>query len=375
VPQTLAFEAVPPDRVPPFPEPPASGAELPDTFLEALHEASLTTAKASARFAVTRLQLRGRRGEVVGTDGRQLLVWGGFPLPWEDDVLVPRLPLFGHRDTPLTGPVAVGRTEKDVSLRVGPWSFALEIDTVSRYPQVDRVIPAAAGATTRLLLDPADAALLIQNLPKLPGRDDAHAPVTLDLGRAPAVRARAAGGPAAELPLARSAASGRPVRVCMNRDYLRRALQLGFAELQVSGPTQPVCCRDGDRLYLWVPLATEAAVPPDTDAVRVTLSAPAATEPPPIQEQPPDPPTLTERRRPMPAPTPHGDSRPGDDRPEGQPPGGFADLFSEAEALRALLHDALGRAGRLLAALKQPRRQARAVETAMTTLRQLRLGR
>src|SRR5262249_35013177 len=75
VPRELAFEAEPPDRVPPFPEPPAAWAELPGSFLEALQQASLTAAKESARFAVTRLQLRGRRGEVVGTDGRQLLAW------------------------------------------------------------------------------------------------------------------------------------------------------------------------------------------------------------------------------------------------------------------------------------------------------------
>ena len=48
-----------------------------------------------------------------------------------------------------------------------------------------------------------------------------------------------------------------------------------------------------------------------------------------------------------------------------------ADLIGEAEALRAVLQDAAGRVARLLAALKHQRRQSRAVQQAMDSLRQL----
>jgi hypothetical protein len=47
------------------------------------------------------------------------------------------------------------------------------------------------------------------------------------------------------------------------------------------------------------------------------------------------------------------------------------DVLAEAEALRALLSEASGRTARLLAALKQQRRQTRAVQQAMQSLRQL----
>jgi hypothetical protein len=373
----LELEAATTDSVPPLPALPEQFTDLPDTFLAALQEASVTAAKASARFGVARVQLRGRRGEVVGTDGRQLLVWGGFRLPWKEDVLIPRLPVFGHRDTPFTGPVAVGRTEKDVALRVGPWTFVLAIDATNRYPQVERVIPAEAGVTSRLRLDPADAALLRQALPRLPGREDEHSPVTLELGPAVAVRARPGDGPATEIPLPRSAASGRPVRLRTDRAYLRRAAQLGFTELWVTAPNQPVCCRDGARLYLWVPLTPPAPIPPPPAAVPPAAPAPAAAaarrEPP--EDPQPEPTHRTQRRKPMPVPSTDGHAPRDEDRPDGQPAGGFADLLSEAEALRAALHDALGRSARLVAALKQQRRQAKAVEAAMATLRQLQLGR
>ena len=59
----------------------------------------------------------------------------------------------------------------------------------------------------------------------------------------------------------------------------------------------------------------------------------------------------------------------------GQPPArlGPAEVIAEAEAVRSLLQDAGGRLGRLVAALKQQRRQARAVQQAVQSLQQLRI--
>ena len=374
--RTLDFETVTPDSVPAFPALPDKFTELPDSFLVAFQEACVSAARESVRFGIVRIQLRGRKGAVVGTDGRQLLIWSGFALPWKEDILIPRLPVFGYRDTPMTGPVAIGRTDRDVVLQVGSWTFALVIDSTSRYPQVDRVVPQETGVTSRLQLHPADAALLQQALPRMPGREDDHAPVTLELGPTVAVRARADDGPASELLLSRSIASGRPVRLCTDRTYLRRMAQLGFNELHVNDPTQPLCCRQGERLYVWVPLSPDAAISPEAPTARVRPPSPevdAASSKPQDDPQP----ELTrppERRRAM-GNSPSNGHAPRDERPEGQSPGAFADLLSEAEALRAVLHDALGRVNRLFATLKQQRRQARAVEAAMATIRQLQLGR
>jgi len=48
------------------------------------------------------------------------------------------------------------------------------------------------------------------------------------------------------------------------------------------------------------------------------------------------------------------------------------DPLAEAEALRALLGEALSRTSRLVACLKQHRRQSRAVQAAVASLRRLR---
>ena len=61
------------------------------------------------------------------------------------------------------------------------------------------------------------------------------------------------------------------------------------------------------------------------------------------------------------------DDRPGDRRDDQQ-----VDPLSEAEELRSQLQEALTRTSRLLATLKQQRRQRKAVDTAVQSLRKLR---
>lgn len=157
-PRSLDFEAVPPERAPAFPPMPRRWADQPAGLLAALGEAARTATHSGARPALARVQLRGKGGQVVAADGRQLLVQGGFPLPWDDDVLVPWVPAFGRRELAAAEPVAVGRTKGHVAVRAGRWAFALGLDAGSRFPDVNTVIPRPAALTSALRLDPADAA-------------------------------------------------------------------------------------------------------------------------------------------------------------------------------------------------------------------------
>ena len=50
------------------------------------------------------------------------------------------------------------------------------------------------------------------------------------------------------------------------------------------------------------------------------------------------------------------------------------DPLAEAEALRAVLGEAVARSARLVSALKNHRRQRKAIESAWTSLQQLKLG-
>jgi hypothetical protein len=356
------FDTVKLDSLPPFPALPRQFLPQPLEFLSALDEAARTAARDSARYSLLRVQLRGRSGSVVGTDGRQLLLQSGFTFPWADDVLVPRVAAFGSRELAGAGPVSVGRTKTHVAVRAGPWTVLLSIDSSGRYPHAEDVIPKTRSNTARLQVSPEDAALLIRVLPELPGRDDDQAPITLDLGQPPAVRAQGEqGGAAQEAVLSGSTVSGPALRLCMDRRYLRRALQLGFREVQANGD-RPLVCRDGQRVYLWMPLGTQRALPP-----------PAKAAPVPAPE--PDPTPSPERRTDtVPVPHPNGQGPP-EGRDGGTPASSHLDPIAEAETLRGLLHEAASRSARLVAALKQQRRQTRVLQQAVQSIRQLPLGR
>jgi len=140
---------------------------------------------------------------VVATDGRQLLVQRGYPLPWKDNVLIRALPVFGCRELPKEEPVLLGRAGDQVTLEIGPWLLSFKTDNSLRFPDVDHVIPSTRSGLSRLHLDPQDADVLTRDLPKMPGRDDNHSPVILELGEP--VRVCPADGekPMAELVLAR----------------------------------------------------------------------------------------------------------------------------------------------------------------------------
>ena len=348
------FATTSPAARPPFPEAPDRSGECPAALLDALAEAAATTDEESTRYALGCILLRGgREGEVVATDGRQLLIQGGFPLPWEGDVLVRRTPpCLGA--LPRDRPSLIGRSAHHVVLRAGAWTAWLEIQRDARYPRVEGIVPDAGGPATRLHLDLADAEALAGALEGLPGGDAPHAPATLDLNGRIAVRALAGGSsPPAELVLARSRYSGPPIRLATDRRLLARAARLGFRELEVRAADAPVVCRDGRRVYLWQPLGPDAAIGPAGDAT--------PTHPDPAHH--PEPPT--EARPAMRVPT-----------PESRPPAeaaGLAALIAEAEALHEALADARARAGRLAVALRRHRKRERLVAATLASLRQLRL--
>jgi hypothetical protein len=383
VPRCRPFDTVKPERMPDLPVIPANFQPIEPAFLHALAEAARTTARDGVRYALTRIQVRGRRGQLVATDGRQLLMQGGFSLPWPEDVLIPALPLFVSRDLPASEPIAIGRTDKHVSLRIGPWTFHLEIDSNGRYPNAETVIPRIDQAASRLHLSEDDARFLSHVLPRLPGDKDDSSPVTLDLGQEVVLRARGERSPPLnEVVLSGSSCEGSPVRVACNLRFLWRVVQLGFRDLIVCNATTPLVCRDETRTYLFMPL--DGALPPAPDAVRIvsgeSVSLPTRAKPKSQPETAQPQPQPERSRATMPRPQSNGDDpRNG---PASVPPSPIPspeteplDPLMEAEALRSLLHDAQMRLGRLLAALKQQRRHNRALRTAMDSLRGLRLDR
>ena len=221
-------------------------------FLMAFHEAMQTTDPVSTRYGLSSVQLQGASGVMNATDSHQMLRQTGFRFPWPEDLLVGQTNLCGCREWPHHVPVRIGKTEDWITLQTGSWTIHLALQTGLRFPIVANVIPPADGITARLHLDPRDVTFLSDTIDRLPDADPNHHPVTLDLNGHVALRA---GGAEelilTELVLQHSRWEGTPVRLSMNRQYLARALALGFREVAISNADKPLLCDDGRRQYVW----------------------------------------------------------------------------------------------------------------------------
>jgi hypothetical protein len=258
-----------------FPELPQTTVANGPVLWSALRDAVTTADPSSTRYALGCVQLRGELGRVDATDGRQVLTHSGFSFGWEDEVLIPALPVLGCRELDL-GEVAVGRTEDHVVFRVGQWSVSVRIRKEGRFPKIDSILPNQFAARSHVQLSQNDAASLADVLPRLPTNDALNDPVTLDLNGHVVIRSRETPeSRTTELTLPSSQLIGEPVALCTNRKFLERALKLGFREAHIYGAESPVLCCDERRNYVWALLSKESVVPADDNALRIEPPQPA----------------------------------------------------------------------------------------------------
>lgn len=362
-----------------FPATPETMAPVDNRLWRALADATLITDSDSIRFATDCLQLRGQGGKIVATNCQQLLVQAGFSFPWEDDVLVPRNSLFTYRELPTNVPLFIGRSDKWLTLKAGPWTFHLAIATDRKFPRTEEIIQRPETAVTRLIIAPADAEFLADAIERLPcEEDDMHQAVTLDLNGKVIVRARASGSKVpTELVLNRSSTSGEDMRLTTNRNFLARAVKLGFRELYMYGPEVPLQACDENRTLLWALLGESGVIRPNPKAIQIESlqfgdgqSQRSVTVPTPISRRMNTMVKATQPQNPA-ADEPLNGGGNGNGNGNGNGSAGLVDPIEQAEALRVTLRAALGQVSELVSALKQQKKNTRSVQSALATLRQL----
>jgi hypothetical protein len=165
-------------------------------------------------------------------------------------------------------------------IRAGSWTVYCQIRKEARFLDLQRVILADGEVSTRLRLDPADARFLGSALDRLPGGDDQHSPVTLDLNGRIAVRASAADQPqqVTELILDRSRYTGDPQGIVTNRAFVEPALRLGLTEFGFAGFDSPFVCRDDRKTLTVQPLGAGSPLEADAQVTRIESSAAAHGE-------------------------------------------------------------------------------------------------
>jgi hypothetical protein len=259
-------------RVVEFPAWPGRDLGNKPSLLSALDAAMQIPVGGAGRISLTHIQLRGKEGDICATDGRQLLIQGGFKFPWKETVVLPRTSVFAAEELYQGEVVCVARSQSHILFRAGPWTVAIAIATAVRFPDVNAVIPKPSSNATRWFVSADEAAALSEMLDKLPGAGDEHAPITLDLGRSVVIRAQAENDKrCTEVAVPRSRTESKPVRVAMDRRILKRALDLGFSCFQITASDKPILCQDENRVFVWVVLSPENTLKPQPGAARVML--------------------------------------------------------------------------------------------------------
>jgi hypothetical protein len=94
--------------------------------------------------------------------------------------------------------------------------------------------------------------------------------LTLDLTETPCFRFKFENEKATELALPRSEVSGKAVRLNLDLRQFLRAVELRFQSFEIREPSQPLVARDGERIFLMMPISVNDALLPEADAIRLT---------------------------------------------------------------------------------------------------------
>jgi hypothetical protein len=399
IPQLVEYDSEPAKK--PFPELPKTFAAVDSAFWPALRDAAEAVDQNPTRFALNNIQLRGESGQVFATDGKQIFAHCGFQFPWTGDVLVPALAVLGCADLAGAGAVEIGKTEQSLTLRIGNWTLVLTIDKLGRFPKMEEVVARAESGGSLVRLTPSDGEFLANALPRLPREDQSSTGVTLDLSGQAFVRARAGkDAPVTELLLSGAEVTGEPIRIETDRQYMLRALKLGFTQLRLTSPDSPVLATDGRRKYIWALLSPKDALGPTDDAIRIASASAGGENSAPQTKSPRRRFTMSENSTttavsdngtgtaPMSTePTSNGQPSTSDvlaTNGQAQANGqvrrarvrkagrqASAGPIDQAIALRGALQESVNKTNELIRTLKRQRQQSRLVQSTLASLKQL----
>jgi len=281
------------------------------------------------------------------------LLWGGFKFPFQDDVLVPALSVFGSKPLSVARDVKVGRTATDLVLATGPWSNWLPTDSTSRYPDVAGIIPKHAPTVAEV--DKRDAVEFLKMMATLPGNAAEDRPVTIDANATTRIRGRDPDTlETQDVTLARSTVTGPPLCVALDRRVLARALSLGCHTFQFS-PDKPLVGEGNGITVIVAPLDPTRIVPAPGETKKI------ATRDRSVPQQP----TPIEPRSSSMKPSETNGHAVSRDDPH--------DPLLVAEELRSALADAALKATKLVTALKAEKKTKKVLTSVFAGLKQLNL--
>lgn len=286
--------------------PPVPRAELPPIILDQKLREAVTDAMECSSEESTRAALQGawidpsdpQAHYVLGTDGRHLFTANSFCLDLKEPVLLPNKKFVQWSGFKEDGdwklsllPVKNKDEQAWLQLQSDHWTF-LSRRQDATCPNWRHVIPSPTEAKTMLRFSQASVEFLQQLLPKLPGHDDINRAITLDVSKTLTVKAHAKGSADwTSVVVPEVKITGKPNLICLNRDYLLKALSFGLHNLDLYDELSPMVYSSGGNRMVVMPIRLEAASsapqpqPQTTEPPKDSDTTPATPETQPTKER------------------------------------------------------------------------------------------
>jgi DNA polymerase III sliding clamp (beta) subunit (PCNA family) len=235
---------------------------------------------------------------VMGTDGKHLFSANSFKLDLKEPVFIPYHAFLERPEVRNDGPwsLALQPGDKDdgwLQIRSNRWTFTVQRQDHSM-PNWRLVVPESRTAT--VVFGEKATAFLLDVLPKLPGKDDPHQPIRLDLvDQSLLVTAGDESTPqGTTFPVEDAVVTGDNVTIAVDRTFALKALKWGLTELALIDGLSPLVFSAPGRRLVAMPVRTEGPAPvrvPDpVDPTPEPTAEPVAETPAPTQvEEPPEP--------------------------------------------------------------------------------------
>jgi DNA polymerase III sliding clamp (beta) subunit (PCNA family) len=225
---------------------------------------------------------------VMGTDGRHLFSANSFKLDLKDPVFIPHHAFLERAEVRNDGPWCLTMQPAEheggtgwLQIKSKRWAFTTRQQDHSM-PNWRLVVPETRTTTVRF--GAKATALLLDVLPKLPGKDDPSQPIRLDIvDKRLLVTAGDKSTPqGTTLPVEDAVVTGDNLTITVDRNFALKALKWGLTEMALIDALSPLVFSAPGRRLVAMPMRTEGLSP-------VSIPEPVESTPttqPTTQEEP-----------------------------------------------------------------------------------------
>ena len=269
------FEPIDPTQ---FPEESAleqSPVGLPESFPERFREALACASKDTTRPVLNGVFLdvgESTGHYLVATDGRHLFSANSFKLPVPMSVVLPNLRILGWSSLGDQWALALEKNGRNFRLQAGPWTISSKTVEGS-FPNWKQVIP----KTPETVLSLPENHSFKETVKRFPEGSDRDKGILLVSERG-LVSLRDPSGKSSSSLLGAKVA-GPDIAICVNRDYLTKALDYGLSTIGLTDPTSALHFRSEGRQMVIMPIRrehqpqAETPTPPSEQKTNNTMTA------------------------------------------------------------------------------------------------------